>query len=110
MTTTFAEQYVGTENIHKEDAEGEHYQGGEGALSQVIDLAPVPAPALFQPICCSGMISGAGQWIVSFAIKVRESLKVENYSFLKRRGLANRACQDSHLKVNPQSVSSLLGA
>ena len=38
MKTTFAEQYVGTENIHKEDEEGEHYQGGEGALSQVIDL------------------------------------------------------------------------
>ena len=36
MKTTLAEQDVGAENIHKEDAEGKHYQGGEGALSQVV--------------------------------------------------------------------------
>ena len=35
VKTTLAEQNVGAENIHKEDAEGEHYQGGEGALSEV---------------------------------------------------------------------------
>ena len=64
MKTNFAEQYVGTEDIHKEDEEGEHYQGGEGALSQVIDLYPAPAQAFH----CSGMTSGAGQWVVSLSL------------------------------------------
>ena len=67
VKATLAEHYACAENIHKEDAEGEHYQGGEGALSQVIDLYPAPAQAFH----CSGMTSGAGQWVVSFAIKAR---------------------------------------
>ena len=49
VKTTLAEQNVGAENIHKEDAEGEHYQGGEGALSEV----SCPSSSLAQPIVAS---------------------------------------------------------
>ena len=67
VKTTLAEQNVGAENIHKEDAEGEHYQGGEGALSQVIyhftflSCSAFLLKHLLLYLDCSGMISGAGQ-------------------------------------------------
>ena len=49
VKATLAEHYACAENIHKEDAEGEHYQGGEGALSEV----SCPSSSLAQPIVAS---------------------------------------------------------
>ena len=75
VNITLAEDYVGTENIHKEDSEGEHYQGREGALSEVKKISevfPFFKNNSSSSLHFSGMISGAGLWVVFCVTKVRE--------------------------------------
>ena len=107
VNITLAEHYVGTENIHKEDSEGEHYQGCEGALSEVSFL--FNQFFLFTSFVRDDIWCGAVGCVLCDQGE-RMIKKVQNYSFMKRRGLANWPGQDSHFKVNPQNLPSLFGA